>query len=490
MTTLIQGGTVYDGTGGVPRETDVLIHGASIARMGSRLGVKARHVVDARGSLVIPGLVDIASYADHYGALFSDPAGTESLTRGITSFVVGHGGASQAPLLSHGTMPERWWGNAASGAAHPTAIKEFFSLMKGRMGMNVGTLVGYATVREGITHGMPRDLTDREFELMERMFRQALREGALGISVNVEYTRTAHTPRHELLAAARAVKDADGLLAFRLRNREGALKEGLAEALAVSDATDVNLLVTDLEPHVREEANYRALLTQITRASADHNVHFTTSGTGVAAFPLPLLLPPHLREQEWSEMRMRLKDPSFREELRAHLARYRDLTIHVAAVADASLKLFEGTPFSKWSLHEHLPFEEALMRFMEVTGFRAVLAMRVGESELGRAFVAHDRALIASGEAAAPSLEASAHLDLLSKKEYDVFPLEQRIARMTGAPAKKVGLPRRGTLKEGNYADILVLEKGAVREVFVNGTRAVSEGVPTNARSGAVLSRT
>lgn len=331
MTTLIKGGTVYDGTGGVPREADVLVQGTSIARIGPRLGASADEVIEARGALVTPGFVDIANYADHYGVLFSDPAGTEPLIRGITSIVVGQGGASLAPLLAHGTTPESWWGNAASTAAHATSVEEFFSLLKKRMGVNTGTLAGYATVREGITRGTPRDLTDREFELLEHLLRHALKGGALGISANLEYLRTARAPRHELLAAARIAEEADALFALRLRSREANLKESLAEALSIAEETDANLLITDLEPYVREEAAYRALATQITRASAEHHVHFSTSGTGNAALPLPLLLPPHWRDDDWLVMRERLTDHSIREELRQYLSRYRDLPLHVAA---------------------------------------------------------------------------------------------------------------------------------------------------------------
>jgi N-acyl-D-aspartate/D-glutamate deacylase len=489
MTTLIQGGTVYDGTGDAPREADVLIQRGIITRLAPRLNVSAHEVIEARGALVTPGFVDVANYADHYGTLFSDPAGTEPLIRGITSIVVGQGGASQAPLHAHSAAPEAWWGNAALATAHATNLKELFSLLKGRMGVNVGTLVGYATVREGILRGAGRDLTDTEFERMEATLARAMDEGALGISLNLEHPATARIPRHEIRAAARAAAHADGIIALRLRDRETNLKEHFAEALAISEATKANLLVTDLEPCASEGDAYRALLVQITRGSAEHNVHFTTSGTGIAALPFPLLLPPHLRAPEWSAMSERLKEPAIREELRAHLSRYRDLTLHIGAVADPSLKLFEGTPFSKWSLHEHLPFEDALMRLMAITNFRAVLVAGVGSDELAESFADHDRALIASGEAAVPSLESSAELSFLADKGNASFPLEQRVARMTGAPAKKLGLARRGVLRDGYHADVLVIERGVVREAFVNGVRAIQGGAPTGHRGGIILAR-
>ncbi|MFH0806203.1 MAG: hypothetical protein V1885_00520 [Candidatus Brennerbacteria bacterium] len=489
MTTLIKGGMVYDGTGDAPREADVLIHHGIIARLAPRLNVSAQEVVEVRGTLITPGFVDIANYADHYGTFFSDPAGTEPLIRGITSVVIGQGGASQAPLFAHGAAPEMWWGNTMVGAAHATTVREFFSLVKERMGVNVGALVGYATVRDGILRGTSRDLTDTEFERMETVLTEALRDGALGVSLNLEHPHTARVPRHEVRAAARIATEAGGIFALRLRDREAELKESFSEALTISEEVKANLLITDLEPYARESDAYRALLTQITRGSAEHNIHFSTSGSDSAAIPLTLLLPPHLRESEWHAMRARLEDPSVKDELRSYLARYRDISFFIGAVADASLKLFEGTPFSKWSLHEHLPLEDALMRLMAITNFRAVLTAQVGERELSREFAEHDRAFIASGEVATPSLEASAHLTFLADKGVRTLPMEQKVARMTGGPAKKLGLVRRGFLREGYHADVLVIEKKAIQEAFVNGVRAIREGAPTGHRGGQILAR-
>ncbi|MDP3975097.1 MAG: hypothetical protein Q8P88_02325 [Candidatus Jorgensenbacteria bacterium] len=489
MTTLIKGGTVYDGTGDAPREADVLMEGGTVARIAPRINARAGNVIEAKGMLVAPGFVDIANYADHYGVLFSDPAGTELLIRGITSIVVGQGGASLAPLSASSMIPETWWGGSSSWGAHATTIADFFSLLKGRMGVNVGTLVGFSSVREGILRGAVRDLTDTEFERLDATLEEALKEGALGVSVNLEYLRTAGAPRHEILAAARAAAHRNAVVALRLRDREDHVKDSIMEALAIADEAKANLLITDLEPYARALDAYRMLLTQITRGSAEHNVHFTTSGSGLAGLPLPLLLPPHFREPEWHTMSAHLQNSTTREELRTHFKRFRDVRFIVAALSDPSLKLFEGTPFEKWSLHEHCSFEDALLRLMEVTGFRGILAARVGEDELANAFALHDRALIASGEAAAPSLESSPQLSFLTEARTLPIPLEQRIAKMTGAPAKKLNLTRRGFLREGYHADLIVLEKGVVREAFVNGVRAVEKGAPTGRRGGNTLMR-
>lgn len=499
MITLIRGGTVYDGTGDAPREADVLIHGGVIARIGARLNVRAQEIVEARGALVTPGFVDIANYTDHYRTLFSDPAGTEPLIRGITSLVVGHGGASLAPLSRHGGSPEGWWGNPTTPIAHSADLHEFLSLLKGRMGVNIGTLVGYSTVRERILRGAGRDLTDPEFEHLEAALARALDDGALGVSLNLEHVSAAHLPHYEICAAARAAARVNGIFALRLRDREAELNTSFTEALAVSEATHANLLVTDLEPYARERDRYRALLSQITRGSAEHNVHVTTSGSGAAGIPLPLLLPPHFRESSWEEMRARLSAPATRDELRAYLARYRDVAFHIGAVADPSLKLFEGTSFAKWSLHEHHSFEDALLRLMEVTNLRALLVAEIGEDALTRSFAHHDRAFIASGETSTPCLESSPHLAFLAADHDEALSREQRVARMTGGPAKKLGLVRRGFLREGFHADILVIDpaspqrgeakKYAVREALVNGIRAIRKGAPTGERGGAVLTR-
>jgi hypothetical protein len=196
-----------------------------------------------------------------------------------------------------------------------------------------------------------------------------------------------------------------------------------------------------------------------------------------------------MRETEWHAMREHLNDRATREELVLHLKRYRGMSLMIASIADPSLRLFEGTPFAKWSLHEHLSFEDALIRLMEVAEFRATLSAGVGDRDLADAFGLHDRAFIASGECAAPSLELSPQLSFLGRVRALKAPLEQVIAKMTGGPARKFNLRKRGFVREGYRADLVVLEGTEVRETFVNGIRAVREGAPTAERGGEVLRR-
>lgn len=493
MITCIRGGMVYDGSGEAPREADVIIQGGTIARIAPRLpaqagaNIRANTVIEAKGMLVTPGFVDVGNHADHYGTLAADPAGTELVTRGITSIVVGNSGASLAPLAPGSLAPFAWWGNAASHAAHATTVREFLSFLAVRRGVNVGTLLGYATVREGILRGATRDCTDREFELLEATLALGMKEGALGISVNLEYMRTSRAPRHELLACARAAARAEGVFAIRLREREEGVNNAFAEIIAISEETKANILISHLEPYAAFADHYRELLASLTRESSEHHINFDTSARGVAAVPLPLFLPNHLREPAWSAMTAHLREPSVRAELKAHLKQYRDLPITIAAVADPSLKLFEGTRFDEWTLHEHAPFEDALIRFMEVSGLRAVVAARVADAALAGTCAAHDRAFIASGDAAAPALETSTYGDFLAHAPAMGISVEQAIAKMTSLPALKFKLKHRGLLREGYRADVLVMEGSTPREVFVNGVRAVADGAPTGICAGAVL---
>ncbi|MBI2278456.1 MAG: hypothetical protein HYU81_00060 [Candidatus Brennerbacteria bacterium] len=490
MTTLIEGGAVYDGSGGPAREADVLLHGGVVARVAPRLKERAAETINAKGAMVAPGLVDVANYADHYNVLFEEATHTNFLARGITSIVVGQGGVSLPLTRTYAARLAAWWGRGMDTPSRSATMRDFFSLLRRRIGVNVGTLVGHATVREEILGGVSRDLTEGELKRMEAAIAAAVREGALGVSLNLGYPSVARAPRREWHAAASAATRMGGIVAMRLRDRETRLKEHLEEAFMLSEAVGANLLITDLEPFAREDDAYRAILARITRGSADHNLHFATSGTGIAAVPLALFFPEHLREPSWSRMAERLTNPAIREEVRAHLARYRGISFRIGAIADPSLKLLEGTSFSNWSLHEHISFEDALIYLMAVSGLRGVLVGEMGDVSLARAFARHDRVVLASGDAAAPSLGPPTYATLLFEKNNEAFPFEQRVARMAAVPAAKLGLARRGMVREGYRADLVVIADGAVRDVWVNGIRAIEGGVPTGRCGGVALMRT
>ena len=98
MATIIKNGLVYDGSGDAPVKTDVVIQEGQIARIGNFSNAKADKVIDATGAIVTPGFIDVNTYTDQYGTLFSDPHQTPFIKEGITTVIGGNCGESLAPF--------------------------------------------------------------------------------------------------------------------------------------------------------------------------------------------------------------------------------------------------------------------------------------------------------------------------------------------------------------------------------------------------------
>ncbi|HEY0094061.1 MAG TPA: amidohydrolase family protein, partial [Archangium sp.] len=169
---LVQGGTVYDGTGAPGVAADVGIAGGRIVAVGALAGAGARTLIDARGLAVAPGFIDFHSHAD--GTLFDDPNAESVLRQGVTTVVAGQDGFSRAP------------GGADRSFGSMGAFFEAVERLS--PAVNVASMVGLGTVRESVIGEENRPATPEELARMVALVEAALAEGACGASSGLEYT--------------------------------------------------------------------------------------------------------------------------------------------------------------------------------------------------------------------------------------------------------------------------------------------------------------
>src|SRR5437868_11775002 len=190
---LVRGGTVVDGSGLPAYRADVGVRDGKIVEIG-RLTAGAARTIDAGGLVVAPGFVDHHTHLD--GQLFWDPYGTSEPQHGVTSVVMGNCGLTLAPVEPGGedalvksfvrveAMPREAlvagipWGWRSYG--------DYLDRLEGRIGINVGGLVGHIAVRHAVMgeEGVEREATDEEVEAMKVLVREAVAGGALGMSTN------------------------------------------------------------------------------------------------------------------------------------------------------------------------------------------------------------------------------------------------------------------------------------------------------------------
>ena len=231
--TLIRGGLVLDGSGAPGRAVDVAVCGERIAAVGDLTGATAAQVVDAAGQVVCPGFIDAHSHSDAF--LLIAPDAPSKVSQGVTTEVVGHCGASGAPLFGQGRMPSDWAAlvypepavGAAGGALRPacapgatwTTVAGYRALLEQvRPAVNVVLLIGHNTLRGGVMGYAPRAATVDEVRAMQHHLSQALDEGGSGLSTGLIYQPGRYSLPDEVVALAQTAAAHGGFYATHMRS--------------------------------------------------------------------------------------------------------------------------------------------------------------------------------------------------------------------------------------------------------------------------------
>ena len=203
---LIRGGTLYDGSGSEPFIGDIAVDGDLITAIGKLSMQQGRIEIDAKGLAVAPGLINMLSQASQ--AILKDPRALSDVKQGVTLEIFGEGtsmGPIKAARRSH---PEK----AGKESTPWTTLGEALEYLEQHgIGVNVASFVGAATLRIHEVGYEAREATPAELTRMQRLAREAMEQGALGLSSALIYTPGIYATTDELTALARAVSGYGGI---------------------------------------------------------------------------------------------------------------------------------------------------------------------------------------------------------------------------------------------------------------------------------------
>src|SRR5437870_1718086 len=243
---LIRGGHVIDGTGAPGFDADVSVGAGRIAAIERRSSRAARRVIDARGQVVTPGLIDIHTHSDF--TLPLNPRAESKIRQGVTLEVVGNCGFSVAPVLPDrvGMLREYL---SASAPSLPFGETSFADYVRGfpATSLNVILQVGHNTLRL-MTAGMEnRPVTADELASMERLLAEALAAGAWGLSSGLFTAPGCYADAGEIHALARVLRRHGGAYSSHIRDEANHVDAAVAEAIAVAEATGVHVQIAHLK---------------------------------------------------------------------------------------------------------------------------------------------------------------------------------------------------------------------------------------------------
>ena len=492
---LIVGGTVIDGSGAAGRILDVGIKDGRIAALGRLTSATARDTITAAGLIVAPGFIDVHTHADD----IADTPRAENFVRmGVTSVVAGNCGSSALDI------------GEALTRIRQTGIS-----------INYATLVGHNTVRRAVMGTVKRDPTISELTRMKSLVWRAMVDGAVGFSTGLQYVPGTYASTPEIMELARVAGNAGGLYASHMRNEGTALEQAVTETIRIGDAVGCRVQIS----HLKVDSPSRwgasaAALALIDQARAKGiDVQADQYAYTAASSTLGIRFPSWVLEGGQAAISGRLNDPAawqkIKAEMRGLLAErgLADLSFAFVAAdrADPSLNGVSMKEVAAKRGDATADGQLEAARELMLSGGASMVYHFMSDEDVDRIMrhpqvgVASDSSVLTPGEGVPHPRGYGNNVRVLGEyvRRRRVIPLEEAVRKMTSLPAEHFRFEKRGLIKEGYAADVVVFDAATVGDaatyekphayatgvphVIVNGVPVVRNGQHTGARPGEVL---
>jgi len=523
---VIRGGEVLSGVGDPAVPADVAIADGRIVAVTPRYAGAARRVVAAQGLVVAPGFIDIKTHSDF--TLPLTPTADSMVRQGVTTEVIGHCGFSVAPVVAgrEALLREYLAGFAAWMPVRATSFHDYLATFPA-CSVNVVPQVGHNTLRLMTTGMEDRAATSDELTLMQRLLGEALEAGALGLSSGPFTPPGAFASPDELARLVRVLAGTGAGYATHVRDEASGLLDAVREAIAAAEAAGVRLHLVHFKLSGTDNWGGAArILAEIDTARArcvqvDGDLYPYTA----AANPLRNLFPPWVQGGGVASMLERLGRSDVRARVRAEFAAHglrsfgRIPSWDAVTIATAPTRPDDaGLTIADIARRGGVdPVDAACDYVIEDRGQTFVRIESIAEDDV-QALLRSPVFLVGSdGRAMAP--DSVTGRGKPHPRNYGTFPrllgryvrelgllsLPEAVWKITGGPARVLGLSDRGLLREGFRADVTVFDPTTVIDqatfadpgrypvgipyVVVNGVVVVDGGEHTGATPGIVLRR-
>lgn len=494
---LLKDGLIYDGSGAPPERGDLLLDGVRIAQIGAVEAPPCR-AIDCTGLAVAPGFIDLHSHSD-LQALESER--TEKALQGVTTEVVGNCGFSPFPQGSHAHELCEFGGSILGrpdGWGWPSA-REYLDAVAGSGG-NVSSLplAGHGSLRVAVAGLRQGPLTAAEMDRLGGLLDEALEAGCAGFSTGLMYAPGSSAGFEELVPLCRIVEARGKLYSTHMRSYAEGLVEAVREQIALARASGCRLQISHLQAAGR--ANWdlqRRALDEIEAARREGiDIQFDIYPYQCGSTVLTQWLPHWALDGGTAALVRRLAEPALRARIRAETERTRaqpwsDITI--SGVASARNAPLIGRTIADVATERGCSAADtALDLLAEEHAAVNVISFNQSEDNL-RQLLSHPLcSVISDGFYVRGKPHPRLHgtfPELLGSvvRERRWMPLETAIHKITGQPAARLGLERRGLLREGYEADVTVFDPGRIRSLATyESPELPPEGIRLVVRAGQI----
>ena len=525
---IIRGGHILDGTGNPWYAADIGIRDDKIAAIGKLENANAKRVIDAVGSVVAPGFIDMLGQSET--SLLIDNRSLSKLSQGITTEITGEGG-SIAPQDERTLAPMKPFLEQYHLVVDWTDLDGYFRrLEKTGTPLNLGTYVGAAQVREAVIGDDDREPTPAELEKMKGLVAQAMQQGAMGVSTALIYPPGHYAKTDELVALASVASQYGGIYATHMRSEGQTEMEAIDEAIRIG--REAHLPVEIFHMKVSGKTRWGSMPKVVAKIEAARE-----SGVDVAADMYPYLagatalascLPPWTADGGTAKLLERLRDPAVRQRIKTEMAAdhpswenlYFDSGgapgVMISGVVNPELKKYDGQTVAEMAASERKDALDALFDFILADKAQTgALYFIANEEDLQYGLKQRWTSIgLDANESSldGPIFEAHNHPRAWGSmprflghyvRDLHLMPLPEAIRKITSLPAEREHLARRGLLKPGFYADITIFDPATIIDkatyaapnqvsegvhyVFVNGQLEYENGNLTGTTAGRAL---
>ncbi len=526
--TVIINGRVVDGTGSPWYSGDIGIRGGKIAAIGRLSGAPSRRTIDARGMIVAPGFIDMLGQSEL--TILVNPHLPSKIFQGITTELTGEGG-SVAPLNDAIVKADHTAYEHLNIKPDWKTLGGYFSrLEKQGIGINLGSYVGATQVRRVVLGDGNRAPDPSELGRMRALVREAMRDGAVGLSTSLQYAPAPYASTEELIALASECSKMGGIYATHMRSEGDAIKAALDEAIRIGREARIPVEIWHLKAAgKRNWGRMPEIAGYIEKARAEgvdigaDTYAYTAWFNSFSAF-----IPPWAHDGGDARMIERLKDPAMRTRIRKEMEassgdwdnEWQEIpgpeAITISVVHNPNLLTLQGKTLAQVAgLWNKDPIDTLFDILVQDDAYTYVAVFGMSEADVALALMQPWVSVDNDSQGTAPD-------GLLGKEHphpraYGTFPrilrkyvreekklrLEEAIRKFTALPAQRMRLADRGVLKSGMWADVVVFDPEKVRDlatfenpnqlsegmryVLVNGVPVVDDGKMTSALPGKVL---
>lgn len=510
---IIQGGTVVDGSGQPAYRADIGITGDTIAAIGDLSAATANETFDATGHVVAPGFIDVHIHSEIAIADVNNPYRYGSLLQGVTTHLTAPDGFGWAPLEPE--IAQQLWhcirfayGPAPFPIGWQTA-EDYLAIFAGKTPANVVPQVPHCAIRMAVLGWETRPPTADELKRMEALTREWMEAGAKCLNLGLDYLPSAFSTTEELVALSKIVREYDGLYAAHVRYNGIGRDAAFRETFRIGAEADVPV-------HISHERVTEESAKLFDEADATCDLSFESYLYPAGCTHLALMLPLWAQEGGPEAIQERLKHPETRSKIVKYLHHklLTDPTRARVVCVDDQTGTSVGIELQEEADRRGMLVGELATQILEREHPYALMVYhrRVTPEELQAQTIAtlkHPKMMIASdgmyhGPSAHPRGYGCFGQALrLGTRELNALSIEEAVYRMSGFPAKRFRIPKRGFLRDGYGADVVIfdpetvadrstwdeprLEPVGVSRVMVNGQTVVANGVPTEVLPGRVI---